>query len=199
MFNSKNFLDWLYARKKLGCGVCRAYGRGLPGCVVQSPVTRKVELEAAVGIVKVARSSDFKVLALSIYGSKPVHMLTSHHSEVKLIGKERKIWDAAESRLTTLNFTRLNVIDDYNYNMNGVDVVDQLRNQYRCNDPWMRQRKWWFPIFLWCIEVACGNAYRCYQEMCKKGLAEGEKPLTHRRFIELLSSRLCGLDTKPAE
>ncbi|KAK3285212.1 hypothetical protein CYMTET_7170 [Cymbomonas tetramitiformis] len=124
----------------------------------------------------------------------------AHMSQHAVSTPQDFVFDAsAASRLTTLNFTRLNVIDDYNYNMNGVDVVDQLRNQYRCDGPWMRQRKWWFPIFLWCIEVGCGNAYRCYQEMCKKGLAEGEKPLTHRRFIELLSSRLCGLDTKPAE
>ncbi|KAK3239887.1 hypothetical protein CYMTET_50220 [Cymbomonas tetramitiformis] len=76
--------------------------------------------------------------------------------------------------------------------MNGVDVCDQLRNQYRMDGPWMRLQKWWFPIFLWTLEVAWGNAYKCYVKKCKD--AKREKYLSHRKFLEFGAKRLCGMD-----
>ncbi|KAK3287655.1 hypothetical protein CYMTET_4837 [Cymbomonas tetramitiformis] len=53
LFTSKKYLEWLLARKKYGTCVCRASGRGLPACVIQEAVTRKADLEAAVGTLKV--------------------------------------------------------------------------------------------------------------------------------------------------
>ncbi|KAK3283886.1 hypothetical protein CYMTET_8436 [Cymbomonas tetramitiformis] len=193
LFTSKNFLGWLYDRKKLGAGVCRASGRGLPSCVVQEIATKKADLEAAVGTIKVARSADFKTLAFSIYDAKPVHFMSTHHSCVKEIVKTRKIWDVNESRKVDLEFKRLNAIDDYNHHMNGLDICDQLRNQYRMDGIWQRELKWWHPIFKWAIEVGWGNAYLCYQKVCKR--AKMEKPLSHRQFLEAGCRRLCGVDT----
>ncbi|KAK3259599.1 hypothetical protein CYMTET_31411 [Cymbomonas tetramitiformis] len=125
-------------RKKLGAGVCRASGRGLPSCVVQEIATKKADLEAAVGTIKVARFADFKTLAFSIYDAKLVHFMSTHHSCVKEIVKTRKIWDVNESRKVDLEFKRLNAIDDYNHHMNGLDICDQLRNQYRMDGIWQR-------------------------------------------------------------
>ncbi|KAK3288438.1 hypothetical protein CYMTET_4095 [Cymbomonas tetramitiformis] len=158
LFMSKNFLGWLYDCKKLGCGVCHTSGRGLPDCVIQKEVTKKAELEQAVGTIKVARSSDFRVLAMSTYDSKLVHLMSSAHTQVREVVKSRKIWDSAQGKSTDLEFKRLNVIDDYNFCMNGVDLCDQIRNQYRTDGPWMRQRKWWWSIFLWALEVGKGSS-----------------------------------------
>ncbi|KAK3247492.1 hypothetical protein CYMTET_43012 [Cymbomonas tetramitiformis] len=131
LFTSKNFMDWLYARNRFGAGVCRTSGRGLPACVVQDVAKKKAELEAAVGTVKVARSSDYKVLAFSVYDAKPVHFMTSLHTSVKHVEKTRQIFDALAQQKVEIQYKRINVIDDYNYNMNGVDRCDQMRNQYR--------------------------------------------------------------------
>ncbi|KAK3274750.1 hypothetical protein CYMTET_17076 [Cymbomonas tetramitiformis] len=192
LFTSKKFLQWLYSRKKLGCGVCRASGRGLPACVVQDVVTRKAELEATVGTIKVARSFDFTTLAFSIYDSKPVHLMSTHHSAIKVIPKTRKVWDAKESRCNDLAYTRLNAIDDYNHHMNGVDICDQLRNQYRMDGAWNRERKWWFPIFKWAVETACSNAFKCYKKIGER--EQSTELLSHRSFLSLIAQRLCGAD-----
>ncbi len=62
---------------------------------------------------------------------------------------------------------RLNFIDDYNNNMNGADIADQLHNQYR-PDHWMRNRKWWWAFFIWGIGVAGVNAYKMYDNIYNK-------------------------------
>ncbi len=59
---------------------------------------------------------------------------------------------------------RLNVINDYNRNMNGADIADQLRNQYQ-PDHWMRNRKWWWAFFIWGIGVASVNSFKMYNSM----------------------------------
>ncbi|KAK3260453.1 hypothetical protein CYMTET_22200 [Cymbomonas tetramitiformis] len=197
LFTSHKFLNWLYARKKLGVGVCRVTGRGLPACVIQEAVTKKAELEAAVGTIKVARSADYRTVAFSIYDSKPVHFLSTHHNSVKLVNKTRKIWDVNEGRKVDLEFQRLNAIDDYNFHMNGLDICDQLRNQYRMDGPWNRELKWWHPLFKWCVEVSWGNAYLCYVKVCKR--AGKEKWLSHRSFLEQGAQRLCGYEKAPTK
>eukprot|EP00854_Cymbomonas_tetramitiformis_P028848 gene28848-35828_t len=121
--------------KKFGTGVCRTSGRGLPACVQQDLVTRKADLEAAIG-----------------------------------------------TSLVDTPYQRLNWIDFYNLTMNSVDLADQYRNQYRMDGPWMRQKKWWWAIFLWALEAAWGNAYLCYRQMCVQ--AKKEKYLSHRKFLE---------------
>ncbi|KAK3254499.1 hypothetical protein CYMTET_36286 [Cymbomonas tetramitiformis] len=182
LFTSKKYLEWLYDRKKFGTGVCRTSGRGLPACVQQDLVTRKADLEAAIGTVKVARSTDFRLVAMSLYDSKPVHLMSSKLTNVKYIEKSRMIWDGASKSLVDTPYQRLNWIDFYNLTMNSVDLADQYRNQYRMDGPWMRQKKWWWAIFLWALEAAWGNAYLCYRQMCVQ--AKKEKYLSHRKFLE---------------
>ena len=48
------------------------------------------------------------------------------------------------------------VIDDYNYNMNGVDVADQLRSYY---DTHIVTRRNWYPIFFWILDTCIINAF----------------------------------------
>src|SRR6266498_112357 len=49
------------------------------------------------------------------------------------------------------------VIDDYNYNMNGVDVADQLRSYYNTQQTVRRN---WMPLFFWLLDTVIVNAYR---------------------------------------
>ena len=38
-----------------------------------------------------------------------------------------------------IDFRCLNIMDEYNYNMNNVDIADQLRGSYRFGH-WMRKK-----------------------------------------------------------
>ncbi|KAK3254785.1 hypothetical protein CYMTET_36015 [Cymbomonas tetramitiformis] len=168
LFTSRRFIQWGYEEKVLMGGVARATARGVPDSVVQTEARSKAELERVVGTVKIARTEDFKIVAVSIYDNKPVHFLSSiHNTEVNMIETFRDVWDSSEQKKKEISFTRLNVIDDYNHNMNGVDIADQLREIYRFDGPWMRQRKWWWALFLWGIGVAVVNAYILYKKQCE--------------------------------
>ena len=93
----------------------------------------------------------------------------------------------AEAALIYFIFLRLNLIDDYNNNMNSTDISDQLRDQYR-PDHWMRNRKWWWAFFIWAIGVGAANAWK----MCdvvyerQKNRSHGNLPpkWSHREFLE---------------
>ena len=84
---------------------------------------------------------------------------------------------------------RLNVIDDYNSNMNGTDVADQLRGVYR-PDHWMRNRKWWWSYFNWALGVASVNAYKIYGSIYDDDVMRGRVGLprkwTHAEFLQEL-------------
>ena len=45
--------------------------------------------------------------------------------------------------------------------MGDVDIVDTLGNQYYF-DHWLRNFKWWQPIFLWGMQLLPVNTYVCY-------------------------------------
>jgi hypothetical protein len=88
---------------------------------------------------------------------------------------------------TTVNFVRLNVIDDYNKYMNQVDTADQLRGHYRPDPKWFRVRKWWWSIFLWAFGVVCVNAYMIDNSIC---IQKGAKPMKRMDFLESIAQHL---------
>ena len=45
-----------------------------------------------------------------------------------------------------MDFLRLNLADDYDNNIGGVDISDQLLLQHKI-DSWMRLQKWWWVFF----------------------------------------------------
>jgi hypothetical protein len=46
--------------------------------------------------------------------------------------------------------------------MNGVDIADQIRNQYWV-DHWMQKQKWWWSIWWLGVQVLLVNAYLLYK------------------------------------
>ena len=80
----------------------------------------------------------------------------------------------------TVSFSRPNFVNIYNFDMNSVDRADHLRKNYSMGEG-LRQRKWWFSIFLWGLDVAMVNAYLVY-----KSWMEMHKmtPKSHYRFRE---------------
>jgi len=82
--------------------------------------------------------------------------------------------------MVTMGFYRLNLLDTYNYNMNNVDIADQLAGVYRW-DHWMRKRKWWWAIMFWALQQKITNAFICYQKYMRLHCL---KPMSHYTFLE---------------
>jgi hypothetical protein len=193
LFNSEKLFSALYKAECLAHGVVRTNGRGFPNSIIQREAPTLKLAEATRGTTKAARLSGSSkcpdLLAVSLYDTKPVHILSTAAKEVRWIVKQRGVWSAAAQKRAMMNYLRLNVIEDYNMRMNSTDIADQLRGNYR-PDLFMRQRKWWWAIFIWAIGVASVNAYRIYcvlwdEENAKKtpGLP---KKWSHKEFREQL-------------
>ena len=60
-----------------------------------------------------------------------------------------------------MQLLRLNINDDYNNNMNSVDINDQFHNQYMINH-WIQKYRWWREPFWWIHSVLVLNAYVIY-------------------------------------
>ena len=44
---------------------------------------------------------------------------------IEWIRKKRKVWRKNQQRSVSMSYHRLNVIDEHNYKMNNVNIVDQ--------------------------------------------------------------------------
>ena len=61
-------------------------------------------------------------------------------------------------------FFRLNLINDYNILMNAIYLAEQIINTYRW-DLFMRKRKWWWSIMMWCLQMLLYLLYKKYIKM----------------------------------
>jgi len=88
-----------------------------------------------------------------------------------------------------MRYLQLNIIDDYNNNMNSVDIANQLWGHHSW-DHWMRHKKWWWAIFIWGIGVAQMNAYKIYVTMWEEETNKERMDLPvkwmHGEFIKQL-------------
>jgi hypothetical protein len=193
LFNSQKLFTALHRTQALAHGVARTNGRGIPPSIIQWEEKNVKLAESLRGTTRAARlhNSDQcpDLFAVSVYDTKPVHILSTVAECVEWIVKERKVWDTTIQRKAMMKYLRLNVIEDYNQHMNSTDIADQLRGSYR-PDRWMRQRKWWWAFFIWGIGVAGVNAYKIYEviyaEEAAKGTPNLPPKLTHARFREEL-------------
>jgi hypothetical protein len=175
---------WTCRAKVYVHGVTRQSGRGIPKCIEQIPQTTKENIMKNRGTVKVARLvGDPKLkdlVAVSYYDVKPFYFMTNAWKDIKWIKKHRQVWSTSLKKMVKMPYHRLNIIETYNYNMNNVDISDQLRGVYRW-DHWMRKRKWWWAIMFWALQVMTTNAfvaYKKYMTLLKM------KHLSHYKFLE---------------
>ena len=74
----------------------------------------------------------------------------------------RKVWSKESNR----PFFCLNIIHDYNIGMNAIYLVEKIINTYRW-DIFMRKRKWWCSIMMWCLQMLLDNLYILYKKYMK--------------------------------
>ena len=101
------------------------------------------------------------LVAASVCGTKPVHMLSMTCKELKWNMQEKPVYNVDTGQVELINFLRLNTINLYNKDMGNVDVVDQLRGRYCC-DIGVRNRKWWWLICFWDLGVMLVKSYIMY-------------------------------------
>jgi hypothetical protein len=150
-------------------GVLRKSGRGCPPCIGQEEKQRRAADQAR-GTVKAAvlkgdsRSSD--LIVASCYDQKPYYMISHSCESVTWTPITKKVWSSTQKTMVDFSFLRLNLSDDYNFEMNNNDIADQLRLVYRIMR-FQRNNKWWWALFLWGYEVSLVNSYVSYKHYCE--------------------------------
>eukprot|EP01048_Picozoa_sp_COSAG05_P021918 COSAG05_NODE_4189_length_1630_cov_6.087524_1_plen_446_part_10 len=192
LYNSVKFARAAYTVKCLVHGVARTWGRGIIDSVLQKEVKNIEQQDAVRGTVKVAMLKDDpicpNIVQASVYDTKPVHIISTVCDKIEWLIKKRDVYDKGSKEYKEIEYLRLNLIEWYNSGMGGVDIADQLRNQYR-PDHWMRKRKWWWSIYLWAIGVVQTNAYLLYKSVQLKA-GNKKTMLTHHGFLQKLALQL---------
>lgn len=160
------------------CGTVRINSAHFP-CVLKVEKSEKLQWNFLTGDVV-----DDQVLAAIWMDNAPVTMLSTIHSinnEEDFIERNRRCprttsTNAANVRAVFNGQPRAllkipKLIDDYNHNMNGVDLSDQYRSYYNTQLTVVRT---WMPLFFWILDTTVVNAYRIYS------LQNGRLP--HKEF-----------------
>lgn len=111
-------------------GVARI-SQEIPPCVSQKEITRKKYLLSTRGTVKVSQlvgdSSCSRLVAVSLYDSKPVYLISNASDKVEWTRQERNVWHKGKGKKVSTPFYQLHIVDQYNYGMGSVDQADQLQ------------------------------------------------------------------------
>ena len=87
LFNSEKLFTALHIAESLAHGVARTSGRGVPPSIIQREEKNRDRVEKLRGTTMAARliNSDAcpDLLAVSLYDTKPVHLLSTTASEVR--------------------------------------------------------------------------------------------------------------------
>ena len=86
--------------------------------------------------------------------------MSTYHTKIEFNSKTRKVWDKATADYKEVEFFRLEMIDDYNHKMDGIDLQDQLRWYYRPDGKHMwRSQRWTWAMYRWVINTRVVQAY----------------------------------------
>ena len=69
-------------------------------------------------------------VAVLVYDTKRVHFLSECCNAIKRVHKTGQVYDPNTQIVCDAYFLRFNVNYSYNYNMNSVELSDQLQNVY---------------------------------------------------------------------
>lgn len=80
-------------------------------------------------------------MSISLYDSKPLYFMSNTCESVKWKTMTSKVWHKDLQKMDEIPFFCLNIVDDYNNDMNDIDLVDQVKFVY-CWNFFMQKRKW---------------------------------------------------------
>ena len=106
------------------------------------------------GTSVVASSDD--VSAVRWKDNKVVNILST------FAGKEpqNKVKRYSHNKKKRIDILQPNVVNVYNRFMGEVDRMDQNTSTYMIH---LRSKKWWWPLFRFCVDVAINNAFQLYR------------------------------------
>jgi hypothetical protein len=97
LYNLVKLFTALYREHALAHGVARTHGRGLPDAVIQREEKNVKRVESLRGTTKAARMDNNPacpdILAVSVYYTTPVHMLSTVVESVVWTKKTRMVWE----------------------------------------------------------------------------------------------------------
>lgn len=187
-FPSPNFFCRLRDLNQLAMGTFRP-SYGVPSCVLQKEVTKKKRDELKIrGRTLVAVHLEKKLVACSVYDSKPVNFLSSDRSlPLGRTTRTKKVFNYEAERRIPIPIDCITYQSFYNSNMNGVDRHDHARTNYRVDGKWNREERWWKVHLNFIIDAAATNSYFIHKALCDEGQL---KPLSHKQFRDWLAGQL---------
>ena len=161
---------WRHPDRFMFHEVAREKGKGVPSCLFQNKETSKISHAKEQWTLKVAtlkgNLSTSGIVEFSLHDNKPVYFMSNVCEIVKWNKMTRKVWSKEKNRMIEMPFFRLNLIHDYNIGMNTIYLADQKTNTYRW-DIFMRKRKWWWSIMMWCLHMLLSHSYILYKNYMK--------------------------------
>ena len=124
----------------------------------------------------VFKTSTESIQVVKWHDNRPVLMI-SNADDVLPVTNASRWCKRAKNRV---DVPQPNTVRQYNEFMGGVDRFDQNVNQYRVA---IRSKKWWWPLFAFCIDAACQNAWQLYRSVLKMREETPIDLLAFRRHI----------------
>lgn len=154
-FTGVDIIEYLLRNNTYACGTVRSNRKGLPKGLKRLKMRR--------GQTKTFQKTGSSLMLTLFKDRKLVHMLSSN--------SEHSLLDTGKPK----------VIDDFNKNMGGVDLNDQLCMYYKAGRP---SHKWWRYVFFFLLNVSVTNAWILFKE---SGRGNG---YTHVKFCMDLAEKL---------
>lgn len=160
-FTSIPLLEKLLMENTQACGTIRATREYLPQNMEHEKKMKRGDYDY--------RFSSTTIGYFTWKDNKVVHFASNYHgSEETAVRRKQKDGTYEEIKCPV-------IVTDYNSNMGGVDLADQLRSTY-CVD--RKSRKWWHRIFWGLIDITFVNA-----SIISNQLFEKMSPLEFRRSV----------------
>lgn len=176
-FTSFSLLSKLLDRKLFGCGTMRSNRKNFPGAFLVPDKDLKQGESDTVGtsVITVDKWKD--------RGKKCVLVANTLRTVTDKSTVQRMTKEGVK---VTVDCPRS--IDDYNKNMGGVDLFDQLHSCY--NLAW-KSRRWWLKLFYYFVDASIVNSYILYKTGTSTNCAR-IKPKSHLVFRSILANQLIG-------
>ena len=173
-FTTIKLLDKLSERVQHGTGTIQR--NRIPKACLQKLDSNNIQKKLRGSSVTVSRSGNSaSPLAISAWFDNKVVYLASNHEGIQP-EVECNRWSKKDKRY--LQIKQPSVVRNYNKNMGGIDLIDQIISYYRMGS---RTKKWTVRTIMHFIDLAAANSWREYMMDCE---SEGRLMKNTRKYLE---------------